>query len=394
MFMHALNRQNPALIEAAQMLWAQGALLPDTYVIDVDQVLDNARRLLAVAEHHGIALYLMTKQVGRNAWLARKLLELGYQGVTAVDFKEARVLMNGKIPVTHVGHLVQIPRNMLSSVMQQHPEVITVFSLEKAEEISSLAQREGNVQRIMLKVYDDHDHLYPGQEAGFHLSELSTVVQRIMAMPGVKLTGLTHFPCLLWQDVQQQTLPAPNLFTLLKARDILRQAGVEVTQINAPSASSCSTLPLLAKYGVTHTEPGHALTGTILANYRGEQPERIAMLYLTEISHRFNGNSYCYGGGYYRRGRAHNALIFLPNGQITTTRLLPMDDASIDYHFPLSGEFPVGCAVMLCFRTQIFATRSDVALVSGIQSGHPVLEGLYDSQGNPILINGEKMTCE
>ncbi|AKH65458.1 MULTISPECIES: YhfX family PLP-dependent enzyme [Photorhabdus] len=390
MFINALKKQNPALIEAAHTLWAQGALLPDTYVIDVDQVLENAGRLLAVAEHHDIALYLMTKQVGRNPWLAHKLIVLGYQGVTAVDFKEARILMSRKIPVIHAGHLVQIPRNMISSVIQQHPEVITVFSLEKAEEISCLAQHAGNVQCIMLKIYDDYDHLYPGQEAGFHLSALNTVVRRIMAMPGVKLMGLTHFPCLLWQEALQQTLPAPNLFTLLKAKEILQRAGVEVTQINAPSASSCSTLPLLAKYGVTHTEPGHALTGTILANFQGEQPERIAMLYLTEISHRFNGNSYCYGGGYYRRGRAHNALIFMPNGQIISTHLLPMDDSSIDYHLSLSGEFPVGCAVVLCFRTQIFATRSDVALVSGIQSGHPVLEGLYDSQGNRIPANGQR----
>ncbi|WP_065824328.1 YhfX family PLP-dependent enzyme [Photorhabdus australis] len=393
MFINALTKQNPALIETARVLWAQGGLLPDTYVIDVDQVLANARRLLAVAKRYDISLYLMTKQIGRNPWLARKLIELGYQGVTVVDFKEARTLIRRKVPVIHAGHLVQIPRNMVSPVIQQHPEVITVFSLEKAEEISCFAQHQGHVQCIMLKVYDDHDHLYPGQEAGFHLSELNDVTRRIMAMPGVKLVGLTHFPCLLWQEVQQQTLPAPNLFTLLKARDILRQAGVEVTQINAPSASSCSTLPLLAKYGVTHAEPGHALTGTILANFQGEQPERIAMLYLTEISHRFNGNSYCYGGGYYRRGQAHNALVFIPNGQVISTHLLPMDGASIDYHFSLSGEYPVGCAVVLCFRTQIFVTRSDVALVSGIQSGHPVLEGLYDSQGNRIPVNGE-MTDE
>ncbi|NRN27079.1 alanine racemase [Photorhabdus heterorhabditis] len=393
MFINALNKQNPALIEAARTLWAQGVLLPDTYVIDVEQVLVNARKLLAVAKCHDISLYLMTKQIGRNPWLARKLIELGYRGVTAVDFKEARTLIRRKIPVIHAGHLVQIPRNMVSTVIQQRPEVITVFSLEKAEEISCLAQHQGHVQCIMLKIYDDHDHLYSGQEAGFHLSALNAVTHRIMAMPGVKLVGLTHFPCLLWQEAQQRTVPTPNLFTLLKAKDILQQAGVKVTQINAPSASSCSTLPLLAKYGVTHTEPGHALTGTVLANFQGEQPESVAMLYLTEISHRFNGNSYCYGGGHYRRGQAYNALVFIPNGQIISTHLLPMDDTSIDYHFSLGGEYPVGCAVVLCFRTQIFVTRSDVALVSGIQSGHPVLEGLYDSQGNRIPVNGE-MTCE
>ncbi len=46
-----------------------------------------------------------------------------------------------------------------------------------------------------------------------------------------------------------------------------------------------------------------------------------------------------------------------------------MDDSSIDYTPPLAGEFPVSSAVVLCFRTQIFVTRSDVVLVSGIHRG-------------------------
>ncbi len=39
-----------------------------------------------------------------------------------------------------------------------------------------------------------------------------------------------------------------------------------------------------------------------------------------------------------------------------------MDDSSIDYTLPLAGQFPVSSAVVLCFRTQIFVTRSDVVL--------------------------------
>ncbi len=66
---------------------------------------------------------------------------------------------------------------------------------------------------------------------------------------------------------------------------------------------------------MTHTEPGHALTGTIPANQQGDQPERIAMLWLSEISHHFRGDSYCYGGGYYRRGHAQHALVFTPENQ-------------------------------------------------------------------------------
>ncbi|RJT20840.1 YhfX family PLP-dependent enzyme [Buttiauxella izardii] len=385
MFIEALKAQNPALIEAAIKLWRQGEILPDTCVIDVDQVLANGRRLLDIAQRHGITLYLMTKQIGRNPWMAKRLIELGFHGAVAVDFKEARTLRNAGIPVSHVGHLVQVPTSLVTENVAAPTEMITVFSLEKAQEISNSAQSLGIIQPIMLKIFDEKDKLYPGQEAGFALSELMEIVAAIRNMPGVNISGLTHFPCLLWDDELQQTLPTPNLHTLLQARDQLRDLGIEVAQLNAPSASSCSTLSLLAEHGVTHAEPGHALTGTIPANQYGDQPERIAMLYLTEVSHQFQGNSYCFGGGYYRRGHAQNALVYAADGgDVAAASVLPMDDSSIDYHIGLAGKFPPGSPVVMCFRTQVFVTRSDVALVSGISHGNPVLEALYDSLGNPI----------
>lgn len=385
MFIGALKAQNPALIQAARELWLQGAILPDTWVIDVDQVMENGRLLLETASRHGMTLYLMTKQLGRNPWLAKKLIELGFHGTVAVDFKEARTLRNADALVSHVGHLVQVPKSLVAESVAFDTEMITVFSLERAREISAAALEAGRVQPIMLKIFADQDKLYPGQEAGFPLSALDEVVDVIRSLPGVKLAGLTHFPCLLWDEEQQQTLPTPNLHTLLQARERLRQQNIDIAQINAPSASSSRTLPLLASFGVTHAEPGHALTGTIPANQHGTEPERIAMLYLTEVSHQFQGNSYCFGGGYYRRGHAQNALVYPAQGNgALAANLLPIDDSSIDYHIPLAGEFPVGSPVVMCFRTQIFVTRSDVALVSGVSRGAPVLEALYDSLGNPI----------
>lgn len=385
MFIRALKAQNPALIQAARQLWQQGAILPDTYVIDVDQVMENGRRLLEVAGRHGITLYLMTKQLGRNPWLAKKLIDLGFHGTVAVDFKEARALRNADVRVSHAGHLVQVPKSQVAESVMSPTEIITVFSLEKARQISAVATEAGRVQSVMLKVFGGQDKLYPGQEAGFPLSQLDEVVNAIRTLPGINLAGLTHFPCLLWDEDLQQTLPTPNLHTLLQARDRLQKQGIEIEQVNAPSASSCSTLSLLAEYGVTHAEPGHALTGTIPANQHGDQPERIAMLYLTEVSHQFQGNSYCFGGGYYRRGHAQNALVYPPQSDVAVpASLLPIDNSSIDYHLPLAGEFPVGSPVVMCFRTQIFVTRSDVALVTGIATGKPVLEALYDSLGNPI----------
>lgn len=385
MFIDALQRQNPALIAAAVDLWRQGKIVPDSWVIDVDQVMENGRRLLTVAREQGIALYLMTKQLGRNPWLAEKLLQLGYAGIVVVDYKESRVMRRAGLPVAHQGHLVQIPSLLVSDAVTQGTDVITLYSLEKAQEVSAAAVKAGREQKVMLKVYGENDFLYPGQESGFPLNSLTDVAAKIQRLPGLYLSGLTHFPCLLWDEQSAQTMPTPNLHTLVAARRQLADAGIAIEQLNAPSASSCATLPLLAKYGVTHAEPGHALTGTQPANQQGDQPERIAMLWLSEISHHFRGDSYCYGGGYYRRGQAKNALVFTPGTDTpVATTLKPVDGSSIDYYLPLAGEHPVGSAVVFCFRTQIFVTRSDVVLVSGIQRGAAQIVARYDSLGNVL----------
>ncbi|MBA3112390.1 YhfX family PLP-dependent enzyme [Salmonella enterica] len=385
MFIEALKRQNPALISAAIALWQQGKIAPDSWVIDVDQVMENGQRLLDVARQYGISLYLMTKQIGRNPWLADKLLRLGYEGIVVVDYKEARIMRRAGLPVAHQGHLVQIPSGQISDAVTQGTDVITLFSLEKAREVSIAAVKAGREQSVMLKVYGKNDFLYPGQESGFPLAYLADVVDEIRRLPGLRISGLTHFPCMLWDEKSDQTMPTPNLNTLVEARRELEGAGVGIEQLNAPSASSCSSLPLLAKYGVTHAEPGHALTGTIPCNQKGDQPERIAMLWLSEISHHFRGDSYCYGGGYYRRGHVQNALVFTPNNDTPIeAKLKPMDDSSIDYYLPLAGEFPVSSATVFCFRTQIFVTRSDVVLVSGIQRGATEIVGRYDSLGNVL----------
>lgn len=388
MFLKTLLKQNTKLVDAAISFWHQGKITPDSYVIDVEQTETNARLLLKTAHHYQIKLYLMSKQFGRNPELCRRLLACryegaGYQGMVAVDFKEARLLYHHQIPVAHIGHLVQPPSGMVAEVVRRQPEVITIFSLEKAQEISQAAHQQHTTQPLLLKVCQAGDLLYAGQEAGFELTDLPAVITAIRKLPAVRLVGITHFPCMLYDPPSHQTLPTANMRTLLAARDILLAEGVDVEQVNAPSATSCTTLPQLAQWGVTHAEPGHALTGTIPANQQGDQPEQISMLYLSEISHHFSGNSYFYGGGYYRRGHLQNALIHHDN-QFSQSSLLPIDESSIDYCLGLAGEFPIGSPVIMSFRTQIFATRSDVVLIDGIQHGEPRLLGCYDSRGNQL----------
>ena len=65
-------------------------------------------------------------------------------------------------------------------------------------------------------------------------------------------------------------------------------------------------------------------------------------------------------------------------------KVTPPTDESIDYHFELSENCNVSDTVIMAFRTQIFVTRSNVALVRGINKGEPKIIGVYDSQGIEI----------
>ena len=390
MFLNALKKQNQALIDTAADYLSKGRLLPDTYVIDVDQFTANANRIKAKADELGITLYAMTKQIGRNPELARILVEeCQYQGIVCVDFKEARQLALAGIKVAHTGHLVQPPSSMVPAMVADiRPEVITVYSLEKAREISSAAVKANRTQGILLKFYRVDDHLYVNQESGFPFELLEQVLAAITALPNLKLVGLTHFPCFLYNSETKTTQPTENLITLRLVVNKAKSLGYAVEQLNGPSSTSCETLPMLAEFGGTHGEPGHALTGTTPANQDGSQPEKISMLYLSEISHHYGEHSYCYGGGYYRRGNLVSALVRQDeNDQTEQEMIVPVsndDDSSIDYHLKLEGTFAIGSPVVMAFRTQIFVTRSDVALISGISQGAPRLMGVYDSLGNEV----------
>ena len=90
-----------------------------------------------------------------------------------------------------------------------------------------------------------------------------------------------------------------------------------------------------------------------------------------------------YGGGYYRRGHFRSALIGDAHS-LVRDNVNPFSDENIDYYLSTQKEHPIGSTVIAAFRTQIFVTRSDVAVVSGIQKGITKIEGIYDSLGNLI----------
>jgi predicted amino acid racemase len=99
-----------------------------------------------------------------------------------------------------------------------------------------------------------------------------------------------------------------------------------------------------------------------------------------------------FGGGFYARAKVRSALVIPPGGgegTIFGVESPPADN--IDYYRTLAvpdtqGVVKVGDTAILAFRTQIFVTRSRVAVVAGLRNGRPQLAGVFDSQGRDLKI--------
>ena len=382
MFLNQTMKRNKALVETAFELHRSGQILPDSYVIDVDSFLANAKLMLAEANRHHFKLYFMLKQVGRNPYLAAELVKLGYPGAVVVDFREAQVMMEHRIPIGNVGHLVQIPEAMVKPVIAGNPEVVTVYSLEKIRSVNRAAAELGKNQGIMLRVSASGDMIYPGQTAGIGLDELAATARQVAAeCPHVTIKGITSFPCYLYDETCEDIIPTNNLDTVLAGKNILNQLGYTDLIVNTPSATCTRTISRMAANGGNCGEPGHGLSGTTPMHMYKDMEEIPGVVYVSEISHNFRGSAYCYGGGHYRRSHVTRALTGSDFRNARLVRVTPPTDENIDYHFEINENCPVGDTVIMSFRFQIFVTRSDVVLVRGIRAGRPEIVGIYDSQG-------------
>ncbi|MCL4395820.1 MAG: alanine racemase [Chloroflexi bacterium] len=386
MFLDITRARNPRLIEAALVLHRERMLPPNCFVIDVDTVAANAALLQQAADKNGISLYFTTKQIGFNPLLAKRVVEAGIPKAIAVDMREASVLSRNDIPIGHVGHLGQIPCDMIGPVLRLKPEVVTVFSQEKAEQISRVAARDGGQVQLLLRVASENDSFYTNQEGGIGLDHLLEAACCISKLPNVRIVGVTSFPCLQFDDESRTLKPTHNFQTMLKAAGVLRsELGIQIEQVNAPGNTCVGSMALLAEMGATHGEPGHALTGTTYLHAGSEQPEMPAIAYVSEVSHLYGNRAYVFGGGVYRRAKVNNALVGSRLDRMAKSTVLPSDPTAIDYYvsmeLPSDQRVEIGDTVIVCSRAQIFVSRSYVAVVKGIQAGNPALLGLFDALG-------------
>lgn len=389
MFLELLRRRNSDFLSAAASLHQRQELPADSFILDLEAVGRNARRIADEAARLNIEVFAMTKQVGRHPDFAAALLANGITSSVAVDMECARATAAAGLRVGNIGHLVQIPTAEAAAASSFDPANWTVFSLQKAKEAAAAGASGGRVHDLLLRVYGEGDQFYPGHEGGFSLDGLSESLSALEALAGVRVAGVTTFPALLFDEDAGDVHLTPNMRTLQDAAEHLRAGGVEGVRVNAPGTTSSSVMSLLAEGGATQVEPGHGLTGTTPLHARDDLPEEPAAAYLTEVSHHYAGRAYFFGGGLYVdpviRPYRPMALVFPVGGG--EPLLLPADlppSAMIDYYGQLenpSGALPpVGSTVILGFRFQAFVTRAYVVGIVAVSQGGRVGQ-ICTSQG-------------
>jgi predicted amino acid racemase len=391
MFLKSLLAKNRPFLEAAIVLHQAGQVPANSYLLDLDTMLANARIMSDEARRLGLAVFAMTKQFGRNPPALDALKEGGIDRFVAVDMACARPIRDHDHQLAHIGHLSQIPRAEAPRAAAMRPEFWTVFTAKKAAEAAEAAAAEGYQQALLARIFAPQDTFYPGHEGGFAVAEIETAIESLNRRPGGRFAGLTTFPALLFDETKGAVQPTPNLATLEATADRLARLNVQGVEINAPGTTSTQVLQLLADGGATQVEPGHGLTGSTPLHAVAELPERPAMLYLTEVSHLYQGRAYCFGGGLYIDPvfAPYPLKAFVghdPDGALAR----PIDagipePAMIDYYGQLhrggADQLEVGDTVIFGFRAQAFVTRAFIVPVAGIASGRPEVRGIWTADG-------------
>lgn len=380
MFLDSLLHTNPRLADFAAYAVREGLVPASTYLIDLDAIAENAEAIATAGRQHGLRLYAMSKQVGRNPDFIR-VVSRHIPDWVAVDLADAAGVVRAGSRVGHLGHLVQPGRAELAKALELAPDIITTYSEDLADAIAEEAGRMGVRQAVMARVAGDGDLWYPGQEGGIPLDLLPALAARLKASTRVSLEGVTSFPCLVADGPRLR--PSPNAKSVLRAAQLVPG----ISQINGPGNTCSAAMPVLADLGFTHAEPGHGLTGTTpIHALRSDLPERVAVVYATEVTHRLGPSRVAVlGGGFYPRSNACQACVYGRRGT-SLARVVHHPSDHIDYYRTLvvDGEVRPGDVAVFAFRYQAFSTRAPIAGVTSL-AHKPRIQGIYDHFGHPWI---------
>jgi predicted amino acid racemase len=346
----------------------------------------------------------MSKQHARNPLVNVKITNGGVSKFCAIDIDDVKSLHRYGFKLSNVGHLVQIPKQDMDFVVERvRPDYITIYDVDKARQISESARRAGIVQKLILRVVGSGDFYYPTQEGGIFENEIVAAARTIESFGGLKVAGVTSYPCFRFNIVTRSEVVLPNLETVKRAVVALRkEAGCEIEIVSAPGDTCSKTIPMISENGANQGEPGHAFLGTTPLHFFDETlPEKASWVYVSEVSHRFPDRAFAFGGGatysdfifgfwtdVFQQFYLYALVGHDPDNILKREFLMePNPPRTIDYHLTIKtpgGDTAVGDTVICGPRPQMFVVRAWVVPVSGINSGRPKVQGIFDQRGNVV----------
>ena len=394
MFLQPLLDRNFNLLKVAVQLHQKGEIDSNTYVLDLETVTTNARLLSEKGKSLGVDVLAMTKQVGRNPDFCKAVRAGGISGSVAVDYECGVYSHAAGLTISHIGHLVQIPKSQISRAIALEPALWTIFSIAQAREIAKVAAENNQVINVSLRVWDEDCTFYKGHEGGFHSSEVLDVAKQLSNIKNLKLAGVTSFPALLFDK-------NTNKLKITKNAELIQKVAVQLEEKlgyglirNMPGTTSLEGIEMLAKAGATQVEPGHGLTGTTPLSAVVETIEKPAIAYVTEVMHHHQGRAFVLGGGLYMDPVLGDiptkAAVFTGSGDFEIFEADMPNPGAIDYYAALipnkSGKLPpIGSTVIFGFRPQVFVSRGMTVGIENLSTNPRALHH-YGSSGAKTLV--------
>jgi predicted amino acid racemase len=393
--------RNPGLIEAAFQLHQEGRLPSPTQVIDLDAIAKNAAIQAEAAGRLGLRVFAMTKQNGLNPFMTRIALDQGLHSTVAVETLQAHRMHRYGFPLGNVGHLQNVPAAQVARIVAMRPEYVTVYTLEAARRVSDAAAELGHEQDLYVRVTNPailegskvvaaDEGAFGGLIGGWTEANCVEGIRPLLDLPNVRVAGLTQFGGVAYQGNKSaaEARPTEALETTMRAKQTLEaELGLEDLHVNCGGNANATTFEMLADVGVTEVEPGLSICGAASFHATEDMPEIPAQAVVTEVSHFWEGDVYTVGGVFAFVSELYDqspmqALVGSTADEGRERRLTYLYDEMVDAHgvFSADGFQPaIGDTVTMVHHPQGFLERGYTAAVSGISSGEPVVEGIFDS---------------
>lgn len=221
-------------------------------VVDEEIMMNNLRRMAAIAKKHGVKLRPHTK-THKNGEIAKAQLAEGADGITVAKVSEAEVMAAQGIQDIFIAYPI-IGTNKIKRMLDLNEKcrlVVGVDSLAGAQALSAAALARGQTVEVRLEVDTGL------RRTGVPYDRAVALAAEMVKLPGIKLTGIFTFRGLICQgkptaDYEKAGLEEAQLMVDLSRK--LQEAGMDIEDVSVgstPTGAVAAQVP-----GITEIRPG------------------------------------------------------------------------------------------------------------------------------------------